>query len=502
MKLFKTNQIATIDAYTIENEPIFEENLMVRASMTFVDEVMNSDYQGSVAVFCGPGNNGGDGYVIAYCLAEKAERFTVHVFTFDLGKPKKGAQLFHFNKLVEQGKAEIKNIASSKDLPELGSDCLIVDAIFGSGLTRPLTGLAAELVGLINKNKIPVWSVDIPSGLRGEESASQNAKIVKAEKTITFQFPKLSFFMPENEAFVGKFIVKNIGLHHDIIQSLSSDYSIFGSGNVQSLIKHRGAFSHKGTFGHALLISGSYGKMGAAILASKACLRSGAGLLTTHVPHNGAQIMQTAFPEAMITIDPSDLMFTSFEDPNRFSAVGVGPALGTKLNSVRGLEALLKEVAVPLVLDADAINILGQYPQMMEYLPENTILTPHPKEFERLSGEGRNRWVQIEAAIEFCQKHKVIIVLKGAYTAIVNANGEVSFNSTGNVGMATAGSGDVLCGIILGLLSQQYAPIDAARLGVFIHGFAADLAKETTGYTSMIASDIVAHLGKAFKYFE
>ncbi len=501
MKLFETKQIATIDAYTIQNEPISDEDLMVRASMTFVNEVLSSTLSGTVAVFCGPGNNGGDGYVIAKALTE-SYRFDVAVYTLDLGKSMHGAQLFHYNQLCASGKAKINLIKAKSDFPNLKKVDLVIDALFGSGLTRPLKGVPAELVYSINENKVRVWAVDIPSGLMGEQSAEVEQTIINAEKTITFQFPKLSFFMPENQEYVGAFSVKDIELHPKIVEQLETPYRWLDDQEINKIYKKRSKFSHKGTFGHALLIAGSYGKIGAAVLASKACLRSGVGLLTTHIPHNGAAIIQTAVPEAMLCIDPSDLMFTSVENIDRYDAIGVGPALGTKLNSKRGLEALLKEASAPMVLDADALNLLSENNDLLTFLPEDSILTPHPKEFERLTGKASNRWMQIEKAIGFCQKHQVNLVLKGAYTAIIDREGHVFFNSTGNVGMATAGSGDVLCGIILGLLAQNYKPIEAAKLGVFIHGRSADIVKTKRGITSMIASDIIDGLGAAFLPFE
>lgn len=500
MKLFETKQIATIDAYTIQHEPITDKDLMVRASMTFVAEILNSGLRGKIVIFCGPGNNGGDGYVIAKILSDY--KFEVEVYTLDLGKPMKGAVLFHYDQLVEQYKAKVKTIKSRCDYPDLQKVDLVIDALFGSGLTRLLKELPAELVNYINECNIPVWAVDIPSGLMGEQSANNDQVIIKAEKTITFQFPKISFLMPENNRFVGEFIVKDIGLHQDIINQLETNFSWLDDWEIKNSYKKRNKFSHKGTFGHALLIAGSYGKMGAAVLASEACLRAGVGLLTTHVPHNGAAIIQTAVPEAMLNIDPSDLMFTSVENIDQFDAIGIGPALGTKLNSKRGMEALLKEIKAPIVLDADALNLISQNPELLEVLPENSVLTPHPKEFKRLVGDAENRWEQIEQAIQFCKKHNVNVILKGAYTAVIDSSGHVFFNSTGNVGMATAGSGDVLCGIILGLLAQKYAPVDAARLGVFIHGRAADIAKGDKGVTALIASDIIDSLGAAFQKFE
>jgi len=291
----------------------------------------------------------------------------------------------------------------------------------------------------------------------------------------------------------------DIGLHPEAIKETASFYHFLDAVEIKSKIVPRKKFSHKGNFGHALLISGSYGKMGAAILASKACLCSGTGLLTVHIPHGTYQIVQTALPEAMCSIDDSDLMFTGISNLDGYSAIGIGPAIGQKVNTQRGFHRLLSEINVPFVADADAINILGLNPDWLKELPEGTILTPHPKEFSRIAGESETGYDRLEKAKSLANELKVFIVLKGAYTAIVCPDGEVWFNSTGNPGMSTAGSGDVLTGVILGLLAQGYSSKDSALIGVYVHGLAGDFAKNDVGEISLIASDIIDNLGKAFQ---
>ena len=499
MKIFPTKDIAKIDQYTIEKEPISDIDLMERASLTVVDYIVNSTYiKGKIAVFCGPGNNGGDGLAVARLLAQIEERFQVSAFIHSFDKELKGSSLTNLNRLIKQQKVNIQYLNEENQLPVLESFALIIDALFGSGLNRPLDGFSAKVVNFINDQQADVLSIDIPSGLMGENNGSYES-IIKANKTITFQFPKLSFMFPENENYVGDWIITDIGLHKNAIEGFPSKFNILDDIFIKSLIKKRTKFSHKGSFGHSLLISGSYGKMGAAILASKACLRSGTGLLTTHIPRTGYQIIQTAVPEAMVSTDDSDLMFTDINLSSKIDAIGIGPGIGQKVNTQRGLKRLIENLKTPSVFDADALNILSENKEWIDLLPENSILTPHPKEFERLTKINESGYAAMDTAMNFARKHKLIIVLKGAHTIIVDTEGSVWFNTTGNPGMATAGSGDVLTGIILGLLAQSYKAIDAARIGVYIHGLAGDIAAARHGNESLIASDIVDNLGEAFK---
>lgn len=501
MKIFPTTQIAKIDQLTILNEPIDDIDLMERAAKTIADYLINdSGYKGEVVVFCGPGNNGGDGLAVARMLAHIEEHFRVTVVIVDFGKGVQGSPAINLNRLIEQHRAKIEFVNLLSDLPHLSNDCLVIDALFGSGLNRPLKGLAADIVKVINQSKAKVLSIDIPSGLMGEDNGSNNYEcIVKADQTITFQFPKLSCLFAENEIYIGDLRIHDIGLHPQAINETSTSYYLFDDAEVAKLIKLRTKFSHKGSYGHGLLIAGSYGKMGAAVLGSKACLRSGVGLLTTHVPFRGYAILQTAIPEAMISIDESDLMFTGVCKLEDYSAIGVGPGIGQKVNTVRGLKKLIDEAKQPIVFDADALNILGQNREWLSLLPSGSVLTPHPKEFERMAGITESGYQRMQVAIAFAKKYRVVLVVKGAYTMVINLEGEVWFNSTGNPGMATAGSGDALTGIILALLSQGYSSFDAARVGVYVHGLAGDIAAARRGYEALIASDIIENLGEAFK---
>ena len=376
----------------------------------------------------------------------------------------------------------------------------MIDGLFGSGLNRPLTGGFAAMVHYINQSEATVVAIDIPSGLFGEDNRTNDSdSIIRANLTLTFGFPKLAFLLPENDSFVGEWKVLDIGLHPDIVDNTPTPFTLVTEEDIAAVFQPRNRFSHKGTFGHALLIAGSRGKMGAALLASRACLRSGAGLLTVHIPQRGETILQSAFPEAMLSFDPHQDYFTTVPDIATYSAIGVGPGLGQYLESAAALERLLQTVGKPVVLDADALNLIASNKDLLNRIPERSILTPHPKEFDRIAGESNSAYERLKKAQSFAVEHKLCIVLKGAYTAICTSSGNIYFNSCGNPGMATAGSGDVLTGIILGLLAQGMEPETAAATGVFLHGTAGDLAAVYRSEESMIASDIIDMLGKAFK---
>lgn len=499
MKIFTTKQIATLDQYTIKNEPIADIDLMERASMQITNWlVQRFSTEQKLVLFAGPGNNGGDALAVARQMAELD--FSCEVFLMETGRELKGSPAINWKRLVEQGKVTLSKIASINDFPELEVEDVVVDGLFGSGLSRPLEGLAAEIISTLNQTTNTIIAIDIPSGLMGEDNTGNHPdKILRADFTLTFQFPKISFFFAENEEFVGDWKVLPIGLHEDGIAEEPSSFHFIRKEEIAAILPTRSRFDHKGSFGHALLIAGSFGKMGAAVLASKACLRSGVGLLTTHVPRLGYNILQTAVPEAMASVDQHDFVFTEILNIENYSAIGVGPGLDQKQNTRKALCTLIETSKVPLVIDADALNILSIKKEWLDKLPEGSILTPHPGEFRRIAGETSNSYQRLEMQIELSKKHRCIIVLKGAFTSVSLPDGSVYFNSTGNPGMATGGSGDVLTGIILGLLAQGMAPEEAALFGVYLHGLAGDIAAFEHTESAMIAGDIIEALGKAFK---
>ncbi len=476
-KIFPVKKVAEIDAFTIKNEPIASIDLMERATEKLFAAVAELYAEKSTfQLFIGCGNNGGDGLALARMLADSNHNVTVYLVK--ISKSLSPDAAVNLERLQQMNSVEIVTINEINDFPQLSQNDIIIDALFGSGLSRPLSGLVLQVVNAINQTSNPVVAIDIPSGLMGEDNGKNNLQgIIKATHTLTFQFPKLSFFFSENHQFVGNRQVLDIGLHPEIIANENTNHYMLNKEVIQKTLLPRGKFAHKGTFGHGLLIAGSYGKMGAAILAGKAALRSGIGLLTAHIPRLGYNIMQTALPEAMVSIDCSDLIFTEYPDLQKYNAIGIGCGLDTKLNSCRAMADLLKTVKIPMVIDADGINIIAKHRELLECLPANTIFTPHPKELERLLGcTWNNSFERLELVCKFAEKYQTTIVIKGAFSTIVTPAGNSFFNPTGNNGMATAGSGDVLTGIILSLLAQKYNCDDAAKLGVYLHGLAGDLA--------------------------
>lgn len=524
MKLFYTSQISKIDKYTIDNEPIASIDLMERAANVIYKKLSELfSKKSNFVIVAGSGNNGGDSLAVARLLFNNG--YSVRVFLLNItGKYSEDCKtnierLKHANinfktsnVILDNGlKMQIPNqvrndenikfsiIKNAKNI-SFKNDEVIIDAIFGSGLTRNADGFVAEIINKINNSGCKVISIDMPSGLFGEDNSENNLQnIVKANYTLTLQFPKISFFFAENSCFVGEWIVLPIGLHKDIVKNEPSKYFYVKKEFANNILHKRNKFSHKGNYGHALLISGSKGKMGAAILASRACLRSGVGLLTTHVPSCGNKIMQTAVPEAMLSLDENDNVVTNITNFKNYNAIGIGPGVGTNKTTLNILKQLFKNNKLPIVIDADGLNLISQNPDLLKTLPENSILTPHPKEFDRLAGNSKNTYSRHLNAIKFANEHKVYIVLKGAYTQIICPNGDCYFNSTGNPGMATAGSGDVLTGILLSFLAQGYNNLESVILGVYIHGLSGDIAVSEKSQESLIASDIIENLGKAFK---
>jgi NAD(P)H-hydrate epimerase len=498
MKIFRAEQVREIDAYTIKNEPIRSIDLMERAAMRLTGwYVRHYHTDRKVVVFAGPGNNGGDALAMARMLAER--QFRVECFLLRFGKLSEDCYI-NLGRLKEQARIKLYEIDDQDLLPEIAKEDVVVDGIFGSGLSRSVTGLPASVIRHINKKAGTVIAIDIPSGLFGEDNSGNDYNhVIHATHTITFQFPFLSFFFDLHEGHVGHMRVHDIKLHPRAIEDMQTAYRTIELEEIRSLLPRRSKFAHKGTFGHSLMISGSYGMMGAALLAGESCLRSGTGLVTLHVPRFGYAIVQTGFPEAIVSLDQSDILFSEPPDLSPYSAIGIGPGLGCKPNSSKGLKMLLERTKVPLVIDADGLNILSQHPEWYALLPEGCILTPHPKEFDRLAGESRSSYERHLKQLEFARKHKVVVVLKGAHTGIASPDGSYCFNTTGNPGMATGGSGDVLTGLLTGLLAQGLSSFNAALAGVYLHGLAGDLAAEASSEEALIAGDIILYLGEAFR---
>lgn len=499
IKILAVEQIREADACTIENEPIASVDLMERAAeQCFKWIKKKKPVSKTIKLFCGPGNNGGDGLVIARLLAK--EGYHSQVFIVRFTEKSSDDFLTNLERLQDIRQVHITELRKDDELPEIHPGELVIDAMFGSGLSKPITQFPAPVITHINNSGAVVIAIDIPSGMfAGQLPDIKSGTVIHADYTLTFQFPKLSFLFAESEHFVGNWHILPIGLHAEFISAVETGHFLIEPTDIANLIKPRKRFSHKGTFGHALLISGSYGKMGAAVMASKACLRTGAGLVTVHVPRKGYGIIQTTCPEAMVSIDENEDIFTGIGGFNSFNAIAAGPGIGMDSQTQNGLKLLIQNNRLPLILDADALNILGENKTWLSFLPPGSILTPHPKEFERMAGKTSDSLERHELQKQFSAKYNVYVILKGAYTCISTPDGKCFFNPTGNPGMATGGSGDVLSGILLGLLAQGYTPLSSCLIGTFLHGLAGDIAAKRKGFESMIASDITGNLGRAFK---
>ena len=499
IKIFETSKIRELDQYTIDHEPIASIDLVERAATAFAQEFCRKfSKQNRVIIFAGPGNNGADALAIARLLSDEGYRIEAYLFNPNRRlSPECEASK---RRLSDEQKVNLIEVIDEFTPPELTNRDIVIDGLFGTGLRSPLLGGYAAVVDYINQSEAVVVSIDIPSGLFGEDNRTNNPKhIICADYTYSFEFPKLAFLLPENESFVGKWERLLIGIHPAIIEKTKTPYMMITDEDFAGLLKPRNRFAHKGLFGHALLIAGSQGKMGAAVLAAKACLRSGAGLLTVHIPKRGETTLQSTVPEAMVSLDADADFVTVLPDIKTYDAIAIGPGIGTQDLSVDLLKTLLESFRKPLLLDADALNILAMNTKLIPLIPPHSILTPHPKEFDRLFGACDSGYERIHKASAMAGKLKLSIVLKGAYTAICTPEGNVYINSTGNPGMATAGSGDVLTGIILGLLAQNHSPETSAVVGVYLHGLAGDLALAGASEESLIAGDIIRMLGKAFR---
>lgn len=499
MKILTNSLAKEWDQYTIEHEPISSIDLMERAALALTEAIARRrDRLTPVTVFAGPGNNGGDALAVARMLFEKGYR--VEAFLFNPKDSLSEDCATNRDLLQMCDGVTFTEVSSSFKPPVLDKETLVIDGLFGSGLSKPLEGGFAKVVALINNSPAYVVSIDVPSGMScNGDFYRQGQSIVRADLTLTIQCPKLSFFFPESEEFLGEVEVMDIHLHPDYIRDVQTPFRTVEEDDVRALLHPRKRFSHKGTYGHALLIAGKVGMAGASVLAAKACLRSGVGLLTVHAPIRNNDILQTSVPEAMVEMDLSDDCFTTVTDVEPYSAIGIGPGLGREMETAEALSEQLSITNRPMVIDADAINMLGINQSYLEFVPQQSILTPHPKELERLIGPCLNTYERIAKAQELASAHQLYIVLKGAWTAIISPDGEVAFNPTGNPGMATGGSGDVLTGVLLALLAQGYKSLEACILGVYTHGLAGDMAAEAESQMGMTAMSIVNYLPQAWK---
>ena len=495
MIIFSALQIKKWDCFSILNEPVSSLQLMERASTICTDWLLkNYEYKHSFSIFCGNGNNGGDGFVIARLLYHAG--FDVTVFT-NQNQEYSADALVNVERCKAISGIDILNFEQVDDYI-CTENTVIIDALFGIGLNRNIEGETAKIISIVNDLNFPKVSIDIPSGLMADEMTDVNAITFKADYTLTFQSWKRSMLHPETGIFCGETHVLDIGLRKEFEANEMSNDFIIDDLLIQKIYKPRNEFSHKGTYGKATIIAGSFGKIGAAVLATKAALKSGSGLTFVLTPKCGYEILQTTCPEAMFISGGANHIVNFDNEEN--STIGIGPGLGTAPETKSSFLEFLKIYEKPLVIDADALNILSANPDYLKLIPKNSIITPHPKEFERLFGKTENSFERLKLARQKAQELQIYIVLKDHHTQVVIPDNQVYYNITGNSGMAKGGSGDALLGIITSLLAQNYSPQNAAIFGVWLHGKAGDFAAEKFSKEAMLPSYLIEEIGNVFKY--
>jgi ADP-dependent NAD(P)H-hydrate dehydratase / NAD(P)H-hydrate epimerase len=498
-KILTAEQFRNADKATIKNEPVKPFDLMERASEQCCKWIYsNIAADRIIHVVCGTGNNGGDGLAIARLLNSKG--YEVKVWIAKLGNEPSDEFTSNYNKLLKIESKSASLSLKEDTVPVIEPGETVIDAIFGTGLSRNATGIALQFIQAVNNTDCTVISIDMPSGLYSDETNyTSDYKSIVANTTLTFQLLKKSQVLPDMGYYTGQVIVLDIGLDKETISHFDYKDALVEKSDVHSLIRSRHPFSHKGNYGHALIMAGSTGKTGACVLAVKACLRSGCGLTTAQIPGLAYPIIQSSAPEAMSVIDENPHYLATYPKHLDYEALGFGPGAGTNKETAQLLKRVIQDYKGKLVIDADGLNILAENPTWLAFVPPLTILTPHPGEFERLAGKWSDGFERNHKQRDFAIKHNVIVVLKGRYTAIADPGGFIYYNSTGNPGMAKGGSGDVLTGLITGLCARGLSKLEAAIAGVFIHGLAGDQVAEALTEEAMTAGDIVRFLHKAFK---
>ncbi len=497
MKIFDIEQLAEADKITAKKQGLKEGELMEREG-TLVFNDIHSKLNGAqipIKIFCGIGNNGGDGLVVGRLLIEHGYQVIVCIVNYS--KTRTQDFLLNYDRIKEVSKEWPIQIKGEDDFPELSEKDFIIDAMFGIGLNRPLEKWVGDLVSHINNSKAFIVSIDMPSGMFANKMPEDEAHVIKANVTITFQSPKLIFFLPQAASYIGDLQVLEIGLDREYLSKTPVHNQLIGKPEALLLYQPRTTISHKGDYGHSFIIGGSYGKIGSILLAATAALRTGAGLVTIFSPKCGYNILQTGLPEAMVITDESNEELTNINFEISPYVICFGMGAGTSKKTKEAFTNLLKNTKTPMVIDADGINLLSKEKSLLKELPENTVLTPHPKELERLIGKWKDDFEKLEKVKKFSKKYGVIVVIKGAHTITVFKE-DLYINNTGNPGMATAGSGDVLSGVITSLISQKYEPLIAAVLGVYLHGRTGDIMAEKFSYQGLISGDIANNMGLSF----
>jgi len=501
MKIFTNEQLQQIVRYSVDEEGLMLSEMIQRMAEGVTSEVvrLTSGTARPITVFAGPGNNGAEALSVARMLTDQGFAPVVYLFNIRGNSINRECRE-NREALLATGRARLVEIIDSMEPPELSERHIVIDGLFGAGLREPLSGGFMTLVRDINDSGAEVVSIDVPSGLMADWNPSTISRnVVHASVTCTAQYPHLSFFIADNAPMVGRVRIVDVGIGASASRNMATKFHFVEPTDVKRVLKPRPEFSSKADYGSALLIAGSYGMMGAAVIAARGALRSGAGKVTVHSARCGFNIIQSVVPEALFRPDKNDIVVTDMLAARDYDGVGVGPGIGTAEVTAQALEVMLKQYRKPLVLDADALNIIARRPILLTLLPPGTIITPHAREFDRLAGESSSAEGRLLKAIELARKHNIIVVLKGHYTATIRPDGKVFFNSTGGPAMATGGAGDVLTGVITSLLAQGYAPEISAVAGVLIHGAAGDIAARDLGSYGVTASDIAQSLAPAIK---
>lgn len=486
MKILTGTQIKEADRYTIEHEPVSSIDLMERASVRIYEWISSNIRKESPLLFLvGKGNNGGDGLAVARLLSEKGYSCSVHI-PFDRSELTEEC-LYNLNRLPS-------NVAVVP-FEDIDKNTIIIDSLLGTGVKGKLKEPLLSVIEKVNSLDNKVISIDLPSGMMSEfENNTQT--IVQADVTLTLEFPKLAMLLPEAGEYCGNMRILPIGLSKEYIEEAHSLYRYITSEIIQELKPKRETFAHKGTYGHALLICGSKGMVGAAVLSTGAVLRSGCGLVTLHIPAEERFAVQVNHPSAILSLDAQPYFSSPPHDLSKYSAIGIGSGMGQAHQTIEAFKALLQSIhQIPLVIDADALNIIAEHYRLKQLIPENSILTPHLGELRRLVGDWKDEEEKLSLVRKLAATLKSIVVVKGAHTMVCLPDGMCYFNSTGNSGMAKGGSGDVLTGYITGLLARGCTAKQAAILGVYIHGLAGDKAAEKYGLEAMNSKDIIDFLG-------
>lgn len=501
--IYNYTQVLELEKMILREQGFSEEELRAQKSNAFCMQ-FKKDFFGRqrIVLFAGPNENGALGLRIATTLASLSHEIIVVLLNPTGALPDyviAEREIFKAN--YEESFMEV---TSQFAPPPIHESDILIDAICGIEQRTPLTGTIPNVIKYLNSLQATKISLDIPSGLMEEDnSTNDESKIFKAKLTYTFYSPKLSFLFRENNSCVGVWRIMNLGFNLPDSQA-SFDFQLFSSFDMEQALPKRKIFSHKYDYGKVLVIGGSKGMVGAPILAAKAAMNSGVGHLTIHLPKGYDVVAHVSVPEALVSVDPST---ESFSDENievdQYDAIAVGPGLGQALETKMALESVLRNTQRPMIFDADALNIMAQAESnLMDIVPEGSILTPHEGEFDRLFGASLSSYERLMKAVKIAKSRKLNILLKGTYSATCTQEGRVYFNTSGNAGLATAGTGDVLVGIILALLGKGHSAMQACCIASYLHGFAADLYATSFCQESLTASKLIEQLPIAFKRYK